>query len=456
MNLPDLHDNIVAIATAPGVAAIGMLRVSGLNAIGIVNQVFKNSNLDKAKGHSAHFGTISDGDYVLDEVVAIVYRNPKSYTGEDLVELTCHGSPYILQKITALLIRQGARMANPGEFTLRAFLNGKMDLSQAEAVADLINADSEKAHSVAMQQMRGGYSSEIKILRQRLIDFAALVELELDFSEEDVEFVHRDHMIETVEQLKKIILTLIKSFEFGNVIKNGVPTVIAGKPNAGKSTLLNALLKEDRAIVSEIPGTTRDTVEEVLNLDGLLFRLIDTAGLQETGDAIESIGVQKAMDKIGSASLLIYVFDLQNETRETVSQALSDLKGYKQVIVVGNKLDLMDQAKTELLFNANDFVLVSGKTGTGLDVLRQKMTGSVLSSAEHEDQTIVSNLRHAEALQKALDALQEVEENLKAQLPGELLSIELRSALDALGAITGEITNDDLLGSIFSNFCIGK
>jgi len=232
--------------------------------------------------------------------------------------------------------------------------------------------------------------------------------------------------------------------------------VIAGKPNAGKSTLLNALLKEDRAIVSEIPGTTRDTVEEVLNLDGLLFRLIDTAGLQETGDAIESIGVQKAMDKIGSASLLIYVFDLQNETRETVSQALSDLKGYKQVIVVGNKLDLMDQAKTELLFNANDFVLVSGKTGTGLDVLRQKMTGSVLSSAEHEDQTIVSNLRHAEALQKALDALQEVEENLKAQLPGELLSIELRSALDALGAITGEITNDDLLGSIFSNFCIGK
>jgi len=456
MHLPDLHDTIVAVSTAPGIGAIGMIRVSGMHSIQVVNEVFSGCDLEKTEGYTVHFGRIHDHQLILDEVIAIVYRNPKSYTGEDMVELTCHGSPFILQKITALLTRQEARIATPGEFTLRAFLNGKMDLSQAEAVADLINAGSEKAHQVAMQQMRGGYSGSIKLLRQELIDFAALIELELDFSEEDVEFAQRNDLLLTVQKLQKLIYSLIRSFELGNAIKNGVPTVIAGKPNAGKSTLLNALLNEDRAIVSEIPGTTRDTIEEVLNIDGLLFRLIDTAGLREAKDSIEAMGVKKSLEKMKKSSLLIYIFDLQNTNPKMLEKELKQLPGNTKLIAVGNKLDLLDRKKTAKLFENQKSILLSGKTGEGLDALRKEMTTSILSGFAGSDHAIVSSLRHAEALQKAYDTLQAVKTGLANKAGGELLALDLRIALDALGSITGEVSSDDLLGAIFSRFCIGK
>jgi len=450
-------DTIAAIATPPGTGAIGMVRLSGPDAIRLAGSVFRGAGLEKAPGYSAHFGQIVDGERLLDEAVAILYRAPRSYTGEDMVEFSCHGSPYILQSVLQLLLSKGARLAGPGEFTMRAFLNGKLDLSQAEAVADLIEARTEASHRAAISQMRGGYASELRSLREKLVHFASLVELELDFSEEDVEFAQRDQLLDTVRQLKQVTSRLIKSFALGNAIREGVPTVIAGRPNAGKSTLLNALLREERAIVSEIPGTTRDTIEEVLNLQGILFRLIDTAGLRDAADALEAMGVQRTLEKIHQSALVIYVFDPIGSTHQDVEEGLRQIPEGVPVLLAASKCDLTEAAEVVADFKGlpNLFVL-SGKTGEGLQALEEAMVQSIMSEEISPESPIVTSLRHAEALQRALAALHDVEAGLQEKRSGELLALDIRVALDALGTITGEVTTDDLLENIFSRFCIGK
>ncbi len=475
-----LSDTIVALATPPGVGAIGVIRLSGPRAIDIVAEVFKGKDLRKQKGHTVHFGSLHDGDQLLDEVLVTLFRAPHSYTGEDVVEVSCHGSPYILQQAIELFIRKGARMAQPGEFTLRAFLNGKMDLSQAEAVADLVAANSAMAHRVAIQQMRGGFSQKIHQLRQRLIDFASLIELELDFSEEDVEFANRDQLRQLIGQILTLIEELIQSFRLGNVIKRGVPTVIAGRPNAGKSTLLNALLAEERAIVSDIPGTTRDTIEEVLNIHGVEFRLIDTAGIREAQDQIEAIGVEKTLEKVRQATLLLYVFDVG---QTTIDEVLSDLEKLHnpelRLLVICNKMDTNPYFKPEWLINPADpaipstlfrqrptkkpdipldpsqIVTLSALHGMNIPYLKEKLFEMVMEGRSLES-PVVTNARHVEALEKAAESLRDVLKGLDEGITSDFLAMDIRRALTFLGEITGEVGVEDLLGNIFSKFCIGK
>ena len=451
MNFHDQEDTIVALATGEAVAALSLIRVSGEKSIEIVNRIF-SKNLENENSHSIHYGEIMDGKKVLDECLVFLFHGPQSFTGEDVVEITCHGSSYIRQRIIQLLLDNGARLAQPGEYSLRAFLNKKMDLSQTEAIADLIYSENEKQHKLAMHQMKGGFKKELSFLRTKLIDFASLIELELDFSEEDVEFANREDLEQLINEIQDKISGLIDSFRLGNVIKNGVQTVIAGRPNAGKSTLLNALLNEERAIVSEIPGTTRDVVEDTLTLDGIKFRLQDTAGIREATDAVESIGVQKAMESIAKSSVLMYVFDANELGEEEVKTDLEKMKAQSlNTIVIANKSDLLTPE-----FKINGQLNISAGKGEGVEDVKNALTDLVQQQGINESDMIITNLRHVEALQKAKDSLDEVQKGMSRGLSGDLLAVDIRKALFHLGEITGEITTDDLLGNIFANFCIGK
>ena len=458
MQITDHKDTIVAISTAPGVGAIAVIRLSGEDAIKITDEIFIGKKLAEVASHTLHFGVIEKNGNKVDEVVVGIFKNPKSYTGEDIIEISCHGSPFIQQQILQLIISKGARLAKPGEFTMRAFLNGKMDLSQAEAVADLINAQTLAAHDIALKQMRGGYSEELKKLRYELIHFASMVELELDFSEEDVEFAERRHMQLLIEKINTILNGLIKSFELGNVIKNGINTVIAGRPNAGKSTLLNALLNEERAIVSEIAGTTRDTIEEELNINGIIFRLIDTAGIREAKDEIEKMGVAKTMEKIASSTLLIYVFDVNTMSLEDVKNDLASLiSSGDKMLLVSNKIDTPEGGKLLAnFFELEPDAYISSLQKTNIEELKTFMYKKIVTDDLNIGNIIVTNARHLEALQKTRTSLDEVLNAINSEISGELTALHIRYALNALGEITGEITNDDLLDDIFRNFCIGK
>ncbi len=449
----DLNDTICALATAGGVGAIGVIRVSGQQAITVVDSVFKGKRLTQQPTHTVHFGKIIDGDKVIDEVLATLFINPKSYTGENTVELSCHGSPYIQQQILQLLVSKGCRLAKPGEFTLRAFLNKKLDLSQAEAVADLIASNSEESHRTAMMQMRGGFSYQIADMRERLINFASLIELELDFAEEDVEFAQRDELIKLVSNIQQLIQELLYSFKYGNAIKNGIPTVIAGKPNAGKSTLLNALVNEERAIVSDIAGTTRDTIEEAFVIDGITFRLTDTAGIRSNSqDKIEVIGIERTFDKLQKASIIIYVYDAATSTAQELNNELEQFNHINAIVIpVANKIDLTN---APLIPNAQTISL-SAKDKTGIEILKQRLIETVRKDQVKND-VIITNLRHYEALQHASEALQLVLNGIDMHITGELLAFDIRKALFHLGEITGDVTTDDLLANIFSKFCIGK
>ena len=461
LNTVDLSDTIVALATPPGVGAIGIIRLSGKDAINIVNEVFPGKDLTQEATHTIHFGTLRDGDRILDEVLVSLFIAPKSYTGENVVEVSCHGSEYILQKAMELFVKKGARPAEAGEFTMRAFLNGQMDLSQAEAVADLIASSSESSHTIAMQQMRGGFSHEIAHLRQELIDFASLIELELDFSEEDVEFANRDALEKLVKKIRTLLKALIDSFRLGNVLKNGVNTVIAGRPNAGKSTLLNAMLKEERAIVSDIAGTTRDTIEEVFNIQGINYRLIDTAGIRDARDQIEAVGVEKTFEKVKQSAILIYVFDVIETSPEEVKADLEKLSTSGLIILgVANKMDLNPYTKAEHYTNdfltEDHFIPVSAKNDMNLGMLKDKLYEAVVSGDLNTESTIVSNTRHYAALQKAYESLDAVLDNMNQGVTSDFIAMDIRQALHHLGTITGEVSADDLLGNIFGKFCIGK
>lgn len=463
---PYTADTIVAISTPPGTGAIGVIRLSGKEAISIADMCFKGKKLANQPSHTAHFGRFTEitprGEITIDEVLVTIFKGPNSYTGEDIAEISCHGSPYILQKVIRVLLAQGARTANPGEFTLRAFLNGKMDLSQAEAVADLIAADNQASHAVAMKQMRGGFSGEIKALRQELIDFAALLELELDFSEEDVEFADRTKLVSLIRRLQKTMRDLMHSFQLGNVIKTGIATVIAGRPNAGKSTLLNTLLNEERAIVSEIAGTTRDTIEESMTIQGLTFRFVDTAGIRESGDTIEEIGVKKALEEIRKGTLILYVADVTQTSPDMVYQDLEQfhIAGNRFLLLL-NKIDLRPGLQPEDYYQAGltgpyNVLTLSALNGENIEQVKDRIYHQVIESPEMLDQTIVANARHFEALYQADAALSAVLDGIHGGISSDFIALDLRQALHHLGSITGEISSEDLLDSIFTRFCIGK
>lgn len=465
----NLNEDIIALATPPGQGAIGVIRLSGSNVIEIVDRYFFGQNLTKVDGNTIHYGKIKTKDNViLDECLASVFRAPKSYTREDSIEISCHGSPYILQQIIKLFLDNEIRMAHPGEFTLRAFLNGQFDLSQAEAVADLIASDSQGSHELAMQQMRGGFSREIKDLRQELIDFAALIELELDFGEEDVEFADKQKLLDLILKIQSVIRKLIDSFHLGNVMKNGVKTVIAGRPNAGKSTLLNALLNEERAIVSEIPGTTRDTIEEVINIQGIQFRLIDTAGIRKAQDEIEKIGVERTIENIDDSRIVVYVFDINASTPDDLKEDVDNflqksraLTEGSKFIFVANKMDLNPHTKPESyyysdLITAENLITCSAINKMNIEAIKSLLFNVVIEKPEMLQNTIVSNNRHFNALSKADKALSDVQKGLNQGITGDFIAMDIRQALQHLGEITGEIHTDDLLDSIFSRFCIGK
>ncbi len=455
--MTDAQDTIVALATPAGIGAIGVIRLSGPDAIGIAARVFKGKDLAKKDSHTIHFGQIVDGDVVLDEALVSLFVGPRSYTRENVVEISCHGSNYIIESIIKLLIKNGARAAKPGEFTLRAFLNGSLDLSQAEAVADLIASNSKASQQIAMQQLRGGFSSQLHLLKEQLVQFASLIELELDFSEEDVEFANRDQLKQLIADILRIISRLIESFELGNAIKQGVNTVIAGRPNAGKSTLLNALLNEERAIVSHIPGTTRDTIEEVLNINGINFRLIDTAGIREATDTIEQIGVQRTMEKISQSALLIYVYDAASITGEELTSDLENLqRPGVTILAVANKADLLDQEQLAELPHTQSAIIISAKQKQHIDELKERIYHAAIKFELTGNETLVTNVRHLEALQKTQEALSRVLTDIDTQVTSDFLAMDIKQALHYLGEITGTITTDDLLDNIFSKFCIGK
>ncbi|WP_207425013.1 tRNA uridine-5-carboxymethylaminomethyl(34) synthesis GTPase MnmE [Pedobacter sp. SYSU D00535] len=448
-------DTIVALATPSGLGAIGVIRLSGPDAIAIANSVFKGKNLSQQASHTIHFGTIRDGEAILDEVLVSLFIAPHSYTRENVVEISTHGSPYIIESMIKLMIRKGARAAQPGEFTLRAFLNGGMDLSQAEAVADLIASNSQASHQVALQQMRGGFSNELKVLREQLINFASLIELELDFSEEDVEFANRDQLKQLILQITRVLTRLIRSFEQGNVMKNGVPVVIAGKPNVGKSTLLNALLNEDRAIVSDIAGTTRDTIEDEMTIGGILFRFIDTAGIRETEDFIEAKGVERTLEKMKQAKLIIYLVDPLQKLEE-IREQISEVEQLQiPLVAVVNKSDLLSPQEQYEFAQLNPN-FISAKNKEGIDELKDEILRKVNLHNISTDDVLVTNIRHVEALQRTLDSLERVLHGIDNPVTSDFLAMDIKQALHYLGEITGTVTTDDLLDNIFSKFCIGK
>lgn len=462
------NDTIVALATPSGNGAIAVIRLSGPEAMSIANLVFRGKDLTKQASHTIHFGTIRDGEEVLDEVVVSLFIAPHSYTKEDVVEISTHNSNYIIQRVLGLLVATGARTADPGEFTRRAFLNGGLDLSQAEAVADLIASENKASHEIAINQMRGGISTQLRQMREQLIEFTALLELELDFSEEDVEFADRSQFLMLLSQIKAHLEGLISSFEYGNAIKNGVPVAIIGKPNAGKSTLLNTLLNEERAIVSDIAGTTRDTIEETMTIDGITFRFIDTAGLRDTQDQIEAIGVAKAREKVASAKILLYLYDGTNNTaREVIDQVKDFYREDLIVILVRNKIDLeggyfvneMDNQIKKELFDGlytDHIVAITAKDPSSVVALKSILVEKIKSLATDNHQ-VITNIRHVEALKNATVAIEEVEQGFDLGVSSDLLAAHLREALRHIGTITGDIDVDrDILGTIFGKFCIGK
>jgi tRNA modification GTPase len=452
-------DTIVALATAQGIGAIGVIRLSGRQSIDIVNRLFPAKDLTQATSHTLHVGYLKENGKVLDEVVISLFKGPKSYTGEDVIEISGHGSPYVLQQIIQACVNQGARLAKPGEYTQRAFLNGKLDLAQAEAVADLIASNTEASRKTALHNIRGGFSERLSSLRERLIKFSALIELELDFSQEDVEFADRTQLYDLLTEVQQTTQQLASSFQLGNVIKNGVSVAIIGKPNAGKSTLLNALLNENRAIVSEIAGTTRDTIEEVLNIDGILFRLIDTAGIREhTHDVIESIGMEKALAKMQQADVVIYLFDVNEITTADLQTTVNEFNDKKlKYVLVGNKADTANDATLRNKFSSiPGIIFISAKENRHTEVLKEKLVDLVLQGKVTTDDTIITNARHFHALQEVLQSLIDIRNGLDNNIPSDLIALDIRRCLHYLGEITGEITTEDQLDYIFSKFCIGK
>ena len=463
------NDTIIALATSSGVGAIAVIRLSGPEAIKKIDQFFVSrsgkKDLTKVKSHTIHLGNIVEGERIIDEVLVSIFKNPHSYTGEDVAEISCHGSVYIQQEIIQLFLKNGVRHANPGEFTLRAFLNGKMDLSQAEAVADLISSDSKASHQIAMQQMRGGFSNEIENLRKQLLDFASLIELELDFAEEDVEFADRKQFLELVEKIQKLLKSLIDSFAYGNVLKNGIPVAIVGEPNVGKSTLLNALLNDEKAIVSHIAGTTRDAIEDDMTIGGVTYRFIDTAGLRDTEDHVEKIGIRKTYENIEKAQLVLHLMDaeqIQNlpdgkQGSKISNKNLRNQYPDKEILTIINKTDLLSEADHQKLKTQNPkLIFLSARNKTGIDVLIHKLTELANTGILSNNQTIVSNSRHFEALNNALQAITDVQRGMEQGVSSDLVAIDIREALYQLGLISGAVTNKDLLGNIFQNFCIGK
>ncbi|MEP2275101.1 MAG: tRNA uridine-5-carboxymethylaminomethyl(34) synthesis GTPase MnmE [Reichenbachiella sp.] len=449
-------DTIVALATAPGVGAIAVIRLSGSDCVSVVSPLFSGKDLTKQASHTIHFGNLMDGDMIVDEVLISLFIAPHSFTKENSIEISCHGSPYIVNRIIQLLVKKGARLAEPGEFTQRAYINGRFDLAQAEAVADLIASENEAAHATALNQMRGGISNEIKNLREKLVHFASMIELELDFSEEDVEFASREELKALIEKIDVVLVLLIDSFQLGNVIKNGVPVVIVGKPNAGKSTLLNALLEEEKAIVSDIAGTTRDIIEDELNIRGVKFRFIDTAGLRETKDQIEAIGVERAEQKMQESSLIMYLFDLATESLPIIQQTEQMLieKG-KPYILVGNKLDKVEAEEASLTTNEH-YVSISAKSKSRVDQLKDLIWSKSQMDNFKPGNVVVTNARHYQSLVNTQNSLHDVLRGIDNQITNDFLAQDIRHALHFLGEITGEITTDDLLANIFSKFCIGK
>jgi tRNA modification GTPase len=468
------QDTIVALATPSGAGAIAIIRVSGKDALTIAASVFESvsgKDLLKQKTHTIHLGHIIDGTKVYDQVLLSIFKGPNSYTGENVVEISCHGSTYIQQQIIQLLLRKGCKMAEPGEFTLRAFINGKLDLSQAEAVADLIASENEASHQIAMQQMRGGFSNEIAKLREELLNFASLIELELDFAEEDVEFADRTQFYDLLERIEFVLKRLIDSFAVGNVIKNGIPVAIVGEPNVGKSTLLNALLNEERAIVSEIAGTTRDTIEDELVINGISFRFIDTAGIRETKDVVESIGIKKTFEKIEQAQVIVYLLDSSgildfrfqtsdNSKLDNVKIEVEKIRNQfplKPLIIIGNKADTLTESQIQnLKSEIPEILLISAKENTNIEALKEQLLSFVNTGALRNNETIVTNTRHYDSLLKALEEIQKVKFGLQSSISSDLMAIDIRQALYYFGEITGQVTNDELLGNIFANFCIGK
>ncbi len=459
-------DTIIALATAAGAGAIALIRLSGPQAISEADLYFHSESgktLADCKGHTVHLGELREGERVIDQVLLSIFRAPRSYTGEDIIEISCHGSPYIQQEIIQLFLKGNCRLARPGEFTLRAFLNGKMDLSQAEAVADLIAAENQASHQIALQQMRGGYSSEIKRLREELIHFASMITLELDFSGEDVEFAGRGEFLDLLGRLSTLLKSLIDSFAMGNVIKSGIPVAIAGKPNVGKSTLLNALLKEEKAIVSDIAGTTRDAIEDEIVIEGIGFRFIDTAGIRDTADTVESIGIRKTFEKMAQARLIIYMTDgskLDGPALESLKANLKETKEAhpgKPVLLLINKSDLLDAESRERIREAMVAPhFISALNGEGISELQDELLSHVNRGVLQNQDPVVSNSRHYEALLKALEAVENVRKGMNDEVPTDLVAVDIKDALYHLGEITGEISSDDLLGNIFANFCIGK
>lgn len=450
------QDTICALATAQGVGAIGVIRVSGPQTIDVVQKIFKGKNLHQQPSHTIHFGTIRDDqNLIVDEVLISLFKAPTSYTKEDTIEISCHGSDYIIQKILKLLLKNGARLANPGEFTQRAFLNGQLDLAQAEAVADLIASDSEASHQTAINQIRGGFSKQIAQLRESLIHFASLIELELDFGEEDVEFADRDDLRHLIHRIQSVLVPLIDSFEMGNVIKNGVPTVIVGKPNAGKSTLLNRLLNEEKAIVSDIAGTTRDVIEDELFIEGIRFRLIDTAGLRKTNDTIEAIGVERTLQQMEKASMIIYLFDASEISLAEIEEQIQSFNA--PYVLVGNKQDKLSVNQKQEFEKAYPAIIwISASENQNIESLQKTLVQKVKTKEIKAGDTVVTNLRHYQHLLQTSESLNHVLEGLSNSITGDFLAQDIRFALHHLGEITGQITTDDLLANIFSKFCIGK
>ena len=454
------QETIIALATPNGLGAISVIRVSGKDAILITDKLFrskKNKVLSDQQSHTVHLGHLLKNNREIDEVLITLFKGPHSYTGEDTIEISCHGSTYIQKEIINLYLDNGIRSANPGEFTLRAFINGKMDLNQAEAVADLIASENEGSHKLAMQQMKSGFSNDLKKLRAELLHFSSMIELELDFSQEDVEFAEREEFKKLTKKIQSELKILIDSFQSGNVLKNGISVAIAGKPNAGKSSLLNTLLNEDKAIVSDIPGTTRDSIEDSLVIEGVNFRFTDTAGLRETVDVIESKGIEKTKEKIKKAKILLYLFDCNDTNFREIESSINSFKRNDlSIILVRNKIDLKNQNQT-LLDDLNDFELleISATDSDSVSKLKKRLVNEVDILNPYND-IIISNSRHYEALIKALKAIEEVNIGLKENISGDLLSVDIRRSIEYLAEITGEITNDDVLGNIFANFCIGK
>ena len=462
MNTARKTDTVCAISTPQGVGGIAVIRISGSDTKTVCNKVLLsakgNKVVDSFAPNTAHFCCFYDGDKLIDEVVATYFENPRSYTGEDCIEISCHGSLYVQQRVMETLVAAGARLAEPGEFTMRGFINGKFDLSQAEAVADLIDSKSEASHSLAIHQLRGGFSKSIADLREKFVNLASLMELELDFSDEDVEFADRSDLMNLLGEIETQVTSLTNSFRLGNAVKNGVPVAIVGKPNVGKSTLLNALLNEDRAIVSDIPGTTRDTIEDAISIEGILFRFIDTAGIRNSDNEIENYGIERTYKAAEKASVILYMADIASRNADDLFAEIDSFKkeanvGDKQFIVVANKSDLLDKDKSVEL--NDDIVLISAKEKDNINAITKRLVDSVKGGRQIND-TLLSNARHYEAFLHILEAVTAVRNGIESALPGDLIMVDIRQALYYLGLITGQVSSDEILGTIFGRFCIGK